>query len=599
MNRLLLILALGFCPVLYASVVFADNKVAPRETTQPPWPADVPGFVPPAGGEHPRLLFRKSDLPELKRRAATPEGQYIVARLKELLGGGETMPTSYNRSTKAYEGNAAAGGDDESPSPGKKKSKGVQSGSEIDLPVGAYTISHAAGFGMLYQLTGEAKYAELGRQCFEKAFAGVRDRDDRYSWKVPGGALRAGPSLGAYALGYDLCCDGWDEAYRRKVVQAILNYNEGPHMSLEELARGKRQNPGSNHWGAEIGGSALALLAIRGDSGADAATVETLLADNAKCFLRNLTEGWGDHGFFAEGDGPGTISSDTIFVPALQAWRVAGGKDFISPRPNAQWMTLKWVMLTLPSEKGPQFPLRGVYGHNVYARKGMSGSGTFCQGFGAVEDRFKPALLWTYNHCIAPNKPDYDTVNPYPHRAVLALVNWPLGQAEANPGTVLPRAVEDKKFAFYMFRNKWEGPDDIVVTALLKSSRGNYRVSGGEIMIWGLGRKSVFPVRVTGEPTFFEATVSGGVVSTSMGSLGVDFSGASGAQALLVLAGPVEGTVQGGKGDTVQTISTGTNHFVILTLQKGTPPVAKAEGDAVRIGEQGISYDGKRIRFGK
>jgi hypothetical protein len=29
------------------------------------------------------------------------------------------------------------------------------------------------------------------------------------------------PSLGAVAMGYDLCYDGWDEAFRLKVAKAI------------------------------------------------------------------------------------------------------------------------------------------------------------------------------------------------------------------------------------------------------------------------------------------------------------------------------------------------------------------------------------------
>ena len=37
-----------------------------------PWPVKAPGFVPPKPGEHPRLLFRKADVPALKARAATP-----------------------------------------------------------------------------------------------------------------------------------------------------------------------------------------------------------------------------------------------------------------------------------------------------------------------------------------------------------------------------------------------------------------------------------------------------------------------------------------------------------------------------------------------
>ena len=65
-----------------------------------PWPADVPGFVKPAPGEHPRLLFRKGDIVALKAKAATPEGKAIIARLRLTLGGnGETFPTKFSPAT--------------------------------------------------------------------------------------------------------------------------------------------------------------------------------------------------------------------------------------------------------------------------------------------------------------------------------------------------------------------------------------------------------------------------------------------------------------------------------------------------------------------
>ncbi len=439
------------------------------------WPAPVKDWAAPQAGEHPRLFFRRSDLAALKKRAETPEGKAIIARLKQQLDGkdGDTFPTVFNGSGHAYQGNKPGAEDEANKDNGAKNSdKAV--GKNTEMPVGAYTIGHAAGYGLLWQLTGEKKYADLGRKCFEKAFDGVRDRDDRYSWKVPGGALRCGPSLGAYALGFDLCCDGWDVDFRKKVVEAFMNYNEGPNMSLAECALGKRQHPGSNHWGAEIGGPAMVLLAIKGEPGADDKKIDELLAGSEKCFLRQLNEGWGDHGFFAEGDGPGTISSDTSFVPALRAWQVAGGKDFVTPRPNAQWMTLKWVMLTLPGKEATKnsFPHRGTYDHNVYERRGMSGSGTFAQGFAAIADEYKPALLWTYNHCVSPGKPEYDGVNLYPHRSVYAFINWPLGTEEKNPGDVLPRAVEDKKMGFYMFRNRWQDENDIIVTRAAERFEG-------------------------------------------------------------------------------------------------------------------------------
>ena len=159
-----------------------------RAAGETPWPSPVPGHQVVGPGEHPRLFFRRTDLPALKARARTPEGQAIIKRLRVLLNGsdGESLPTIRNPMTTAY---GKTGG----PKPQKS-----------DMPVGAYSISHVAGFGFLHLLTGDKKYADLARGCFELAEQGVRDRDReaRYSWKQPGGAQRARPSRGWYALGY-------------------------------------------------------------------------------------------------------------------------------------------------------------------------------------------------------------------------------------------------------------------------------------------------------------------------------------------------------------------------------------------------------------
>jgi len=562
-----------------------------------PWPAPVEGFVAPAANEHPRLFFRRADLPALRERAKTPEGAAIVARLKTLLGGGEAMPERVNPQTRAYEKNEP-------------------------MPEGTYSISHAAGFGLLYQLTGDRKYADLGRQCFEKAWEGVRDSDSeaRYAWVAPGGCLRAGPTLAWYALGYDLCFDGWPEDFRKRCAAEIQDYTQsekgkgaegkGEAITLERLAVKPKHPPGSNHYGAQIGGAVIALLAIRGDDGTDPARIEKWLAAAEKNLLVEMTQGWGDHGWFAEGEGPAGVAADTALIPAFQAMRVAGGKDFLSPRPHVPWMTMKWVMLSQirPDAKAGKeiYPLHsGTYDHNVWARTALSGSGHFAQGFGAICTEQKPALLWLYNRLFrqADEKrgAPFDTVSPYPHRAVLSFVNWPFGETETNPGDVLPRAVEDKAAGHYMFRNRWSDADDIVVSALLRSSKGHYGVNAGQILVWGLGRKTAFPVRVSGATTFFESGPNGGVVSTSAGSFGVNFSGKSGADAVLVLGGPIRGGVAEKISGPVaiRAVSTpGGGSFVVMTLAAGgRHPEAKADGDALRLGEQRIAFENGNLRF--
>jgi hypothetical protein len=552
---------------------------APAIAGESEWPAPAPGWKTPASGEHPRLFFRKGDLPALKKRAASPEGKAILTRLRATLGGGEQMPAQYQESTAAYQ----------------DKSK--------NLTEGAYTLWHGAGFGLLYQITGDKKYADLGRKCVEKAFEGQRDRDDRYSWKDPGGFLRAGPSIGAIAMAYDLCYDGWDDAFRKQVANAMLKYDGGRtnrdgggQQTMAKMATAPHMPPFSNHYAPQVGGVALCLLAIKGDPDVDAALVEKYLAATEKNVITALTKGFGDHGAFAEGEGPGVIASDTALVPAMQAFRIAGGKDFIGPRPNASWMTLKWVYGTLP---GPSFPHRGNYPHNVYARTGLSGAGTFAQGFGAVPPEFRGALLWTYNHCVAQGKPpDWDAFN-YPQRPVFAFVNWPLGEPEKNPGDLFPRMVADRTWGTTWFRNRWQDADDIVISALPKGHGGYHKVPGGNVFVWGFKERVQVPF--SGQCTDWIEKKTGGVVVTDGGSLGVDFSGAAGVDGLVVIVGPASSQVKAdGPKIKAQSAAAGGKTVTILTLAgSGQHPTAKAEGNKVLLGGQTIVLEDTRLTFVK
>ena len=552
--------------VMVSLALWVPGKVG--RTCADEMPRDVEGFTAPASGEHPRLFFRKADLADLRKKAATPHGQAIVKRLRFLLDGGDGtgFPTELN------------------PNRGKQPD-GSGKFNEQSPEGKTYTMFHGAGYGMLYQLTGEKKYADLGRKAVELALEGQRDRDNRYSFRDPTGALRSGPSLGAIAIAYDLNYEGWDDAFRKKVCEAIESYNEGRNLSLEELARGSRHNPGSNHWGPQIGGAALALLAIRNDPGVDNAKIDKLLDTNAKAIVKQMTEGWGDHGWFAEGDGPGAISSDTALVPAIQAWKTAGGKDFITPWPNVQWMTLKWVMLTLPPGGNKLYPKRGGYPHNVWARNGMSGTGAFAQGFGAIDDEYMPALVWLYSHTFREkdakaNEP-FDTPGPYPHRAALALINWPFDVQEKNPAEVLPHAVMDTYAGHAMFRNRWQDGDDILVTTQLLDTRGNGTTKGGPVYIWGLGEQYTFSVSLTGKPTHFTGDKTGGVVSVSGASLGVDFSGKAGIEGLVVLAATnIRGNFKGDTTGKIQTqsVTAGDTTFVIATINGCKPPELNTAG---------------------
>jgi len=548
-----------------------------------PWPADVPNFQAPEPGEHPRLLFRKGDLAKLRERAKTPEGKAILDRLRQCLNGsdGESMPTQFNpeRGPIAKDGS------------GDFAAK---------APVGTYTFSHMAGFGLLYQLTGDRKYANLGKQCFEKALEGYRDRDRRYSFKAPFGALRAGPSLGWMALGYDLCYGGWDEEFRKKVCLALANYEEpggrGKRMDLAALTQGTMP-PGSNHFGMQVGGAALALLAVTRDPGVDQKKIDGLLAVSQKSMVRNLAEGFGDGGFFAEGDGTGSMSSHIVFLTALQAWRVAGGKDLVGPRPNAQWAALKWIFLTVPRGGKMDFwPQRGGYPHNIWTRDGLSGGGYFAIGLGVANDEQKAALLWFYNHSGLKaqderNGTPFDTISPYPHHSICSFVNWPFGLQEKSPGDVLPHACRDSKWGFYAVRNRWQDENDIVISVLTKNARGYIRAPADRgLQVAAFGRKFTW-VKLSGDATHWQPAADGSAVLTMADgtSLAIDFSKASGADGLLVTTGQADGAK----------VELGGTTLTFRFLTAGPEPKPQVQGDKVVIGEQTVSLKDGNLVLGK
>lgn len=644
------------------------------------WPAAVPGFVPPKTGEHPRLFFRKHDLPEIKRRAATPEGRAIVVRLRRLLGAdGEKLPSEHNR---RFPVNITAKGPDE-------------------LPIGAFTMSHAAGYGMLYQLSGDTRYADMARACLEMMFDegrysvsyaeikierekvspnlfnyverlakegkrpseedlkqrilryGQPDRDERYTWTTPGAKLRIGPMFLCVAMAYDLCHDAWDEAFRRRVVREMLDYHHVP-VDFDMYSEGHQgpatmeslvhcsYPPESNHFGAYIGGAGVALLAIRGDAGADPERVEKYLATIEKNALRLLSNGFGDHGFFAEGHGPSHMAAHSVFVPFLQAARTAWGKDFIAPRSNAPWLTLRWAMEIVPDSAGkPYYPNLhpGPYGPEWIERAGVSDGGHFSQGFGALaDDDQRAALLWVYRNFVEPGEtaeyPKWldegersDDAMVYPHRAVLALVNWPIDLEPRNPADVLGRSRVDRHMGYYMFRKAWSGSNDVYFT-LLTNPHGKHGYvrgpRGGNFAFWGLGLRSKWSQGlVKPEETYFKAeTDGGGVVSFKHAddrivSVAVDYSEKAGAPAVVVFANPwfseedqtrthwhqlrsiTPRQTQPGPSLVYRRAQVGNVSMLVATLSEGEPPELTVRDGKLVIGRQTYTFDGAKLGVGR
>ncbi len=522
---------------------FKDQEVQGEVTGQMReklWPSPVAGVKPFAPGEHPRIIFRKSDLPALRARMETTEGKAILARLKEQLGGGEAMPTQFQTATSAYGSKA------------------------VKLPVGAYTLQHGMGFGLLYQLTGDKKYADLARQCVDKAVVEkVRDRDPRYSWDRPGGKLRAGSSYAAIATAYDLCYDAWPEDYRRdlakKIQDKIIRAQKPDNVEMGEAdgedpnekamaepvnsdlvfnTLGGQHSPLSNHYGAWNGGGGTALLAILNDPGTDDGLCELAHRIFQRRAKRALEVGYGSAGFFFEGHHCGRLNSNTGLTSYLQALRVAEGKDFVANSPEATWLLTKWIYEIVRHEGHLVNLQRGMYAAPTFERNGLSSGGDFSQGFGITPDAHKPAVLWFYNHVISPgpNK-DYDALL-WPHRAVYAFVNWPIGLAETNPAVVLPKYLRDHKAGYYVFRSGWtETGDDVMATMYVHSMLPHTMTTGVRIpgAIFGHGVNGSFNALRAHDQV--HADIENGAVCilrSGIQTFVADMSGLSGAPLVLI-----------------------------------------------------------------
>ena len=286
-----------------------------------------------------------------------------------------------------------------------------------------------------------------------------------------------------------------------------------------------------------------------------------------------LTRGFGDHGFYAEAHGPSHVTRDTGFLTWLQAAKIACGKDFITPDPNGQWVSLRWVMEIVPQGGRPQVLDRkskagGGYGTDAFTRTSpWSHGGQFAQGFGAVDPKYLPAMLWVYRNFVEPaelrgdlydtkvfskgwlkkGERSYDAFRS-PWHAVMSFVNWPIGIEPANPVKVMPKAMEDRIHGYYVFRNRWKDADDIVVSALLGYGPTDaYYPQSGPIYVWGYGQKFSFGKFLSGRPGTFEPKADGsGLVVADGKQLAVDMSGASGAGLLIASIGIGEGA--GGEG---------------------------------------------------
>jgi len=326
---------------------------------------------------------------------------------------------------------------------------------------------------------------------------------------------------------------------------------------------------------------------------------------------RVLTEGWNDMDTFNRMAKQGAIVSNTGFVPLIQALRVALNKDYVVEKPGVEWMTLHWVfdLMADPQGKQPRFPDRhdapDLY--DVFGQSGVRYGGTFEQGFAAVSDAMKPALVWTLQTLQLASMQDV----LYPQHLAFAFINTPLGLAPRNPGELLPHVLQDHVFGAYEFRNRWQDANDIIVTTMLGGHPDENETTS--VIVWGFGFRTTFGSlpHIDDRPrakveTLVASKDGSGILSVGGSSLAVDFSGASGAEALLAFVGSrddlkVTGTMRredfGARAASTM-VMLGATPVHVMTLQSGAAPPVTVAGEKIMVGGQTISWNGTTLSLG-
>lgn len=160
---------------------------------------------------HPRLALRQADIPALRARSMTPQGQLVVKRLRELLA---TWDASQSAS------------------------------------------SAAGGHALLRALSGEARDAAAARTLAKYS---LENELAYQNWMSLGAHLRN------LALAYDLCFDAWDEPFRVHTANVLRRWGSDMMEHHDRNGNGIKHDPG-HPWQAHVRSSAaLCNLVVLGD----------------------------------------------------------------------------------------------------------------------------------------------------------------------------------------------------------------------------------------------------------------------------------------------------------------------------------------------
>ena len=615
-------------------------------TIYPLWTQPAAGFRKLTANEHPRLIFRKGDLPELKKRMETPQGKAIMARFfaslpKQHAGRGKNAPF------------------------------------------------FPAGYGLAYQLTGDKTHAEKAKEILS-GMLNVGGSQD----------IHFGPEAQSIAVTLDLCYDAWDAQFRQKVIDNLAKRTADLFALSGGAGGGASMSPWHNHEGIRAGSAGVAAICLLGEKtsdGKDIPDLERMIHIFARSIRRYFQfNGTSNTGFCLEGSfykrmtwnsGPGNL---------IQAYRTALGGDLL-----AGWWG-HWSMLGEWMEQPPS--------DRVVTPEGLGdaqSAGLWPIGLVTVPDSMKGGARWLFDRAYGLEGNKTFGIH-WAYHAGFVLMNYPFDVPAQPPSASLPWVAPDPTGGHWIFRKPWRDGKDSLVVLHLRSEvfHGcHYNRSGRtwDMQLFALGRQWIGDSRLTEKPgagsalpsvanpgafndllgpkvTCWNATADGkAVLSLDMEPIymqqlprgttpaagqktayfrrfgrfidhgirasrhvAVDLSGACGAPVLFVVIDQTKGAedltwnlkLARGAGAARVDGSTvivgdpaganlkctfiapkaptltgaikatgGDDYFAVITVQNGAAPAPKVEGEGlsarVSVGGQTIRFDGEKIELGK
>ena len=398
----------------------------------PLWTEPREGFKKLVPNEHPRLIFRKSDLPMLKKRLETPEGKAIMARFLAQL------PKQHATHTK----------------------------NKPFFP---------AGYALAYQLTGDKAHADKAKELLSGMLNLGGSQDIHY-----------GPLAQSMAVTLDLCYDAWDAEFRQTVIDNLAKRTRDLFYLQGGARGGASMSPWHNHEGIRAGSGGVAAICLIGEKTSDGKDIPEM-ERMAHVFTRSIRryfqfDGTSNTGFCLEGSfykrmtwnsGPGNL---------IQAYRTALGGDPLAGWPG-HWSILGEWMDEAPSDRVVK---GGDLGNDQSA-------GLWPIGLVTVPDSMKAGARWLYDRSYG-LKGDRTFGIQWAYHAGYVLMNYPFDVPARPPSESMPWVAPDPTGGHWIFRKPWQDKSDTLVVLHLRSGlwRGCHHGRSGrtwDMQLFALGRQ--------------------------------------------------------------------------------------------------------------